>query len=331
MRAVRTRAWTRARLALVAVAALASAGCGGVTVAGTGGGSVGGPSGDACGTVNLAVNPWVGDEADAAVYAYVAKTKLGCNVVKRNLTEQASWAGFGTGDVDLILENWGHEDLAQRYITVQKAAVDLGPNGNKGVIGWYVPPWLAAAHPDITDWKSLNKYAAQFATPASGGQGQLMDGDAAYATNDDALVKNLKLNFTVVKGSGETALIQSFRQAEAKKQFFLAYFYEPQWLFTELPLVKVNLPPRTASCAADAAKTACDYPTFTLNKVASTTFATSPNPAAELAKKFQWTNDDQNTVARSIAVDRLSDDDAAKSWVAANPDKVAAWLPAGTG
>ena len=33
-----------------------------------------------CGKVNIAVNPWVGYEADAAVVAYVAKTKLGCNV-----------------------------------------------------------------------------------------------------------------------------------------------------------------------------------------------------------------------------------------------------------
>ena len=51
---------------------------------------------------------------------------------------------------------------------------------------------------------------------------------------------------------------------------------------------------------------------------------------AELAKKFQWTNDDQNSVARSIAVDKLSDEEAAKKWVEANPDKVQAWLPAGT-
>ena len=50
---------------------------------------------------------------------------------------------------------------------------------------------------------------------------------------------------------------------------------------------------------------------------------------AELAKKFQWTNDDQNSVARSIAVDKLSDEEAAKKWVDANQDKVKAWLPAG--
>ncbi len=324
------RVWRRAQVALVAAAALALAGCGGATVGGSSGGGSTGGSGAACGTVNLAVNPWVGYEADAAVYAYVAKSKLNCNVVKKDLKEQVSWEGFGTSQVDLILENWGHDDLTKQYITDQKTAVDLGQTGNKGIIGWYVPPWLAAAHPDITDWKNLNKYADQFKTSESGGQGQLLDGDPSYVTSDAALVKNLGLNFKVVQGGSETALIQSFRQAEAQKQFFIAYFYEPQWFFQELKLVRVNLPAYTPGCDADAAKVACDYPPYNLNKIASAKFMSSGNPAAELAKKFAWTNDDQNAVARSIAVDKLSDDDAAKKWVDANPDKVKAWLPAGT-
>jgi glycine betaine/proline transport system substrate-binding protein len=323
------RSWRRVQVALLAAAALALTGCGGATVGG-GGGSSGG-SGAQCGTVNLAINPWVGYEADAAVYTYVAKTKLNCTVVAKDLKEQVSWAGFGTGEVDVILENWGHPDLTKQYITDQKTAVDLGQTGNKGIIGWYVPPWLAQAHPDILDWKNLNNYADQFRTSESGDKGQLLDGDPSYVTNDNALVTNLGLNFKVVQGGSETALIQSFRQAEAQKQFFIAYFYEPQWFFEEMKLVRVSLPPYTEGCDADPAKVACDYPPYDLNKIASTTFANSGSPAAELAKKFQWTNEDQNSVARSIAVDKLSDEEAAKKWVEANQDKVKAWLPAGAG
>jgi glycine betaine/proline transport system substrate-binding protein len=324
------RSWRKVQVTLLAAASLVLAGCGGETVGG-GGGSSGGGSGTPCGTVNLAINPWVGYEADAAVYEYVATTKLGCTVVKKDLKEQVSWAGFGTGEVDLIIENWGHPDLVKQYITDQKTAVDLGSTGNKGIIGWYVPPWLAKEHPDVLDWRNLNKYAEQFRTSESGDKGQLLDGDPSYVTNDNALVTNLGLNFKVVQGGSETALIQSFRQAEAQKQFLIAYFYEPQWFFEEMKLVRVALPPYTEGCDADPAKVACDYPPYDLNKIASTTFANSGSPAAELAKKFQWTNDDQNSVARSIAVDKLSDADAAKKWVEANPDKVQAWLPAGAG
>ncbi len=43
-------------------------------------------------------------------------------------------------------------------------------------------------------------------------------------------------------------------------------------------------------------------------------------------KNFNWTNDDQNTVAKYIAQDKMTDEAAAKKWVDANKDKVDAWL-----
>ena len=42
-------------------------------------------------------------------------------------------------------------------------------------------------------------------------------------------------------------------------------------------------------------------------------------------KNFNWTNDDQNLVAKYIAEDKMSAEAAAKKWVEANPDKVKAW------
>ncbi len=325
-RMIRSRSFPRT-VAVTAALALALAGCGGAKVGGSGATSAAGSAGGKpCGTFNLAVNPWVGYEADAAVVGYLAQTKLGCTVVKKNLTEQVSWQGFSTGQVDAILENWGHDDLKKKYIDTQKVAVDLGLDGNKGVIGWYVPPWMAQQYPDISDWKNLNKYAAMFKTSESGGKGQLLDGDPSYVTNDAALVKNLKLNFKVVQGGSEAALIQSFRTAQSQRKPLLAYFYSPQWFLNELALVKVNLPPYTTGCDAVPAKVACDYPAYNLNKIVSAKFAASGSPAYTLVKNFQWTNEDQNAVAKSIAVDKLSDDQAAKKWVDANPDKVAVWL-----
>lgn len=309
-----------------AAVALSLSACSGAKVGSTAAGAGGGGGSGKCGTFNLAVNAWVGYEADAAVVAYVAEHKLGCTVVKKNLDEQVSWQGFSTGEVDAVLENWGHADLAKKYITEQKVAQDAGPTGNIGVIGWFVPPFLAKQHPDITDWHNLNKYAGLFKTSESGGKGQILDGDPGFVTNDAALVKNLNLNYKVVYAGSEAALITSFRQAEQAKKPMIGYFYSPQWFLSEVPLVKVNLPKYTSGCDAAAAKVACDYPQYNLNKIVSTKFAQSGSPAADLVKKFTWTNDDQNLVARYIAQDKMSDDAAAKKWVDANPDKVAAWL-----
>lgn len=324
----RTSSPTRT-VAGLAVAALALTGCGAAKVADASapGDKV---TGKKCGQFNLAVNAWVGYEANAAVIAYVAESKLGCTVKKKNLDEQVSWQGFSTGEVDAVVENWGHADLVKKYITEQKVARDAGLTGNVGKIGWYVPPFLAKAHPDILDGKNLNKYASLFKTSESAGQGQLLDGDPGFVTNDAALVKNLKLNYKVVFSGSEAALITSFRQAEQNKTPMIGYFYEPQWFTAEVPLKKVNLPAYKPGCDDDAAKVACDYPLYKLNKVVSNTFAKSGSPAYTLVKNFTWTNDDQNLVAKSIAVDKMTAKDAAKKWVDANPDKVKAWL-VGTG
>ncbi|GAB3941082.1 ABC transporter substrate-binding protein [Kribbella albertanoniae] len=304
-------------------AALALAGCGGAKVGEDPKPSAGGKE---CGSFNLTVSPWVGYEANAAVVAYVATKDLGCKVVKKNLKEEIAWQGFGTGEVDVNLENWGHEDLKKKYIETDKVAVEAGSTGVKGVIGWYVPPWMAEKYPDITDSKNLNKYADLFKTSESGGKGQLLDGDPSYVTNDEALVKNLNLNYKVVQSGSETALIQAFRDAEKTKKPLLAYFYEPQWFFNELKLVKVNLPAYTAGCDADPAKVACDYPPYDLDKIVSKKFADSGSPAYDLVKNFKWTNEDQNAVARMIAVDKLTPDAAAEKWVNANRAKVDTWL-----
>ncbi|MEU4605062.1 ABC transporter substrate-binding protein [Kribbella sp. NPDC023972] len=303
--------------------ALALAGCGGEKVGAEQPAATGGKE---CGTFNLTVSPWVGYEANAAVVAYVATKDLGCKVVKKNLKEEIAWQGFKTGEVDVNLENWGHADLKKTYITDQKVAVEAGSTGVKGVIGWYVPPWMAQQYPDITDWKNLNKYAALFKTSESGGKGQLLDGDPSYVTNDEALVKNLNLNYKVVQSGSETALIQAFRDAEKNKKPLLAYFYEPQWFFNEMKLVKINLPAYKDGCDAVPAKIACDYPPYELDKIVSKKFADSGSPAYDLVKKFQWTNEDQNAVARMIAVDKLTPDAAAEKWVKENQSKVDAWL-----
>ncbi|MET9833329.1 ABC transporter substrate-binding protein [Streptomyces sp. NPDC006385] len=323
--ATQVRQW-RAGAAGLAVLGLALTACGGAKVGEDSSGADGAGGSGTCGTFNLAVNPWVGYEANAAVVAYVAEHDLGCTVTKKDLKEEIAWQGFGTGEVDAIVENWGHDDLKKKYITDQKTAVEAGETGNKGLIGWYVPPWLAKAHPDITDWKNLDKYADRFQTSESGGKGQLLDGDPSFVTNDEALVKNLKLDFKVVYAGSETALIQAFRKAEKNKEWVIGYFYEPQWFMSEVPLVKVALPEYKTGCDADAEKVACDYPVYDLDKIVSAKFAESGSPAYDLVKNFTWTNDDQNTVAKYIAVDKMTSEAAAKKWVEANRDKVDAWL-----
>lgn len=327
------RGLRRSRLvALAAVVGLGLAACGGGNIEDTS--SAGGED---CGDLRIAINPWTGYVANAHVIGQVAEQQLGCNVTYPEVKEEVGWQGMADGSIDTIVENWGHPDLVKKYIDEQGTVQDAGLTGGQGLIGWFVPQWMAEEYPDITNWENLNKYADMFKTSESGDKGQLLDGDPSYVTNDEALVKNLDLDYEVVVGGSEAALLTSFRSAEENKTPLLAYFYTPQW-YAEVngqatPGVKdpvqiahVKLPEYTEGCDADPAKVDCDYPPYALNKLISTQFAESDSPAVDLIKNFEWTNDDQNLVASWIGQDGMSPDDAAAKWIEDNQDKVDAWL-----
>ena len=126
--------------------------------------------------------------------------------------------------------------------------MEFGSAGNEGIIHWYVPPWLAEAHPDILDYKNLNKYAEKFKTSETGDKGQFLGADASYKQFDEAIIKNLDLNFEVVFSGSEAASIEEFQQAEKNKEWLIGYFYQPQWLFAQIDLKPVKLPPYTEGC-----------------------------------------------------------------------------------
>lgn len=285
------------------------------------------PAAGADRTVKIDIHGWLGYEAQAAVLAYLLKNELGYKVQTRKSAEADSWKGFETGEVDVIVENWGHNDLKEEYIERKKVALSAGLTGNKGVIGWYVPEWMAKEYPDITNWRNLNKYAHLFRTAKSGNAGQVLDGDPTFVTNDEALVKNLDLNYKVVYSGSEDALIKAAQTASRNKKPLLMYFYEPQWLFTKVKLVKVNLPPHAIGCDARPARVACDYPPYLLDKIVSRKFAQTGGKAYELVRNFSWSNEDQNAVAGDMVNRKLTAEQAAKRWVEENEIVWKDWIP----
>jgi glycine betaine/proline transport system substrate-binding protein len=278
------------------------------------------------GSVKMMINQWVGAAANVAV-AQCLLQQIGYKVETSTLAEEVAWQGFQTGEVDVILENWGHPDLEKKYIATDKLAQDDGPNGVTGIIGWYVPGWMIDKYPDMADWHNLNKYADLFKTSESGDKGQFLGSDPTFVQYDEALITNLKLNFKDVFSGSEAATITAFQQADKNKTPLIGYFYDPQWLLSEIKLVQIHLPAYTAGCDADLKKVACDYPPYILNKIVRTKFATDGGDAATFIKNFTWGNADQNSVADAITNKAMSPEDAAKQWIDANPTTWAAWMP----
>jgi glycine betaine/proline transport system substrate-binding protein len=281
-------------------------------------------SGD-CGSWGIAMHAWNGYTASAQVVAEVARAQ-GCTITQTTLEEAGvTYDAMEAGSVDVIIEDWGGgrwQEWADRG-----AIQEVGPNGNIGLIGMYVAPWMVAKYPDILDSANLNKYASLFKTSDSGGKGAWYEGPPGYTTIGEKMISSNKLNFKAISTGSEAALVDVLTKAEANKTPALAYFYEPHTLFVNIPgldKARVKFP---ANDWADAAKASgkTDYPETVLQKLATTKLVDSGSVFATIVKNFTWTNADQNSVSADIE-GGMDPAEAAQKWIDANPDKVKAWL-----
>ncbi|MSX70714.1 MAG: glycine/betaine ABC transporter substrate-binding protein, partial [Actinobacteria bacterium] len=148
--------------------------------------SAGGASGD-CGSYAIAMHAWGGYTASAQVVAEVAKQELGCTITQTTLEEgPVTYDAMEAGTIDVVIEDWGGGRW--KDWTDRGAVVEAGENGNIGIIGMYVAPWMVEKYPDITDSKNLNKYADLFKTADSGGKGAWFEGPTGYTTIGEKMV-----------------------------------------------------------------------------------------------------------------------------------------------
>ncbi|MDS1270071.1 ABC transporter substrate-binding protein [Lipingzhangella sp. LS1_29] len=283
------------------------------------------------GTVRIALNGWVGYEASAEVLAHLLEEELDYEVQLMRLDEQPSWQALDQGVLDVIVENWGHEDLLELYGPDGNGTViDGGPNGNEGKIGWYMPEYLVEEYPGINTLEGLHEHAEVFQTAETGDAGEFLAGDPGFVTQDQGMINAFDLDYEIVYAGSEAAQITEVRNRYANEEPVLFYFYEPQWLFNELDLVRVELPEYEEGCADDPEYVPCDYPVYDLNKIFRVGFAVDGGPAYQLVDNWTWTNADQNEVAGMIADEGMDPAEAAEEWANDNPDVWQEWIPDGT-
>jgi glycine betaine/proline transport system substrate-binding protein len=349
---MRTRIRTSVRWAAVAVAlAVVAVACGDDDTASDGTTAAGGTqaatdstaaagdtpaAADGAG-IKLAVNPWTGHAVNANVAKVVLESKLGTPVELVDLEENATWVGLDAGDLDANLEIWpsGHVTDYTTYIDEKKSVVDLGLLGPSAKIGWYVPKFVIDEHPELATWEGFKdpELAKLFATAESGDLGQFLMGDPSYVTYDEQIIANLELPLKYVVAGSEAALLTAIDQSIADKKPLLLQFWKPHWKQLLVDLVEVKLPDVTDECRASAAtvpsdgKYACDYPPDELYKAANAGLEAKNAAAFAFLSKFQLTTDQQSEIAGLIDNEGKTPDVAAKEWVDANPDVVAAWLP----
>ncbi|MEV0369919.1 ABC transporter substrate-binding protein [Streptomyces sp. NPDC050636] len=299
---------------------LALTGCGAAKTGGSAGGSD---------KVTIAVPSWVGAQANAEVVKALLEEEVGVKKVElKTMDEPIGWDALNNGKADAILEDWdGQPEKQKLYLDQKKSVVKGGDLGVTGHIGWFIPKYYADAHPEAKTVEGLNKLAKEFKTSESGDKGEFLGAAPSYTTYDEYLIKNLKLDFKIKETGNEAAQIKEIQQKYKNKQPFVTYFWEPQWLNNDVDLVEVKFPEFKEGCNEPKEKTECGYANTPLQKYFNADFAKDGGDAAKFLKNFKWTTEQQNEVAKYIAKDKMSGEEAAKKWIADNKSTWQAWLP----
>ena len=203
--------------------------------------------------------------------------------------------GVAQGDIDIAMEIWKDAvtDVWQRALT-RGQVTEIGVNFPDAIQGWYIPRYVAEAHPDLKSVSDLARYKKIFTDPEEPGKGRFYNCVAGWScevinTNKLRAYK-LSADFTNFRPGTGTALAAAIAGAYLKREPIVAYYWGPTWVLGAYDLVKLQEPAwNEADWKGLAAKAdypiAVDYPVVEVWIGANAKFAKSaPEITAFLAK-----------------------------------------------
>ena len=121
--------------------------------------------------VNIAINPWVGYEANAAVVGYLLENELGYDRRARRTSRRRSPGRASRPARSTSSSRTGAIPSSREVRRRGQGRPGRRRDGQHRDHRLVRPGWMAEEHPDITDWNNLNKYAELFKTSESGDLG----------------------------------------------------------------------------------------------------------------------------------------------------------------
>jgi len=193
----------------------------------------------ACGKVSITEMNWASSQIITEVSKFLMEQGYGCSVEKVPSATTTSVASLAeNGEPDIVTELWLNSTgaiyaklEAEGKVTRLADVFDPG-----GVEGWWIPTYLADAHPELATVKGI------LANPklVGGRFNNCPDGWGCRIVNDN-LIKALEMRGTIDvfdHGSGET-LSTSIAAAYENKEPWFGYYWGPTAVLGKYKMTKV--------------------------------------------------------------------------------------------
>ena len=254
---------------------------------------------------------------------------MGNNVEYVSADTQGVYEAIRQGDVTISHEVWQSTFGKSFYAAMAKGGIiDAGNHDTVSLEEVGVPQWVIDKDlcPGLPNWEALKNCKDVFATADSGGKGRILDGPQSWhGVEYTDRVEALLGDDWVVKFAGSAdALWAELAAAKKEGRGTIVFNWTPNFTDKE-GYAFIEWPAYYLGCRKqDGGDSKCGSPIGWLKKAANWKFPKT-HPAAYTAfSRMSFTAGHIGGMAALVDIDKMTHQDAAEAWLAANE---AVWKP----
>lgn len=296
-----------------------------------------------CGDITVSAFSWQSAEALSYVDEFILNNGYECNAsIVAGDTVPTITAMIEKGQPDLspettpsLLGDVYVNGVAEGRVTPVGSAISDG-----AVSGWYIPKYVADAHPEIKTVEDAAAHPELFPAPEDASKGGVIQGPQGWGDTvvTAQLYKALDMDnkgFVLVPSGSAAALDGAITKAYEQKQGFIAAYWAPTSLLVKYPMVRLEGAHDDAEWARCTSVQDCPDPKVNYwapaetNTLASADFAANMDPALkEYFGKRSWTQAEVGQVMLWMTENQATGEDGAKWFLENMPDVWTKWVPA---
>lgn len=294
-------------------------------------GAAGAASAAECGDVTIASMNWQSAEVLANIDKFILNKGYGCKAaLVSGDTVPTITSMAEKGQPDIAPEGWIDllPDVANRGIQEGKIVVGANALTDGGVQGWWIPRYVADAHPDIKTIPDVLKHPELFPAPEDPSKGAIYNGPQGWGGTivTSQLFKAVdaaKHNFTLIDTGSAAGLDGSLAKAYERKRNWVGYYWAPTSMLGKYSMVRLdpgvpnNMPEwKRCNTVADCPDPKPNgWPVDRINTLMSRKFADRAGPELDYFKIRAWSNDTVQELMAWMTDNQATGEDGAKHFL----------------
>jgi glycine betaine/proline transport system substrate-binding protein len=296
-----------------------------------------------CGDVSIANMNWASAEVIAEIDKIILSEGYGCNAELISGDTMPTFTSMNEkGEPDLAPELWVNAVRTPLDAAVAEGALIIAAEvlTDGGVEGWWIPKYLADAHPDIKTPADALKHPELFPAPEDDSLGAVHNCPSGW--NCQISTGNLfkayggeKMGFELVDTGSAAGLDGSIAKAYEREEGWLGYYWAPTAVLGRYEMVQLDMGEHDKEhWDACTAVLDCEDPKINgwakseVFSVVTKEFAEKAGVAMDYIGKRSWGNDTVNQLLAWMADNQATGEEAAIYFLENNEDVWANWVEA---